>query len=155
MKLFAVTMIAIAAGENDDKRIPPKGPLQRLEQLERFAKEWLATSFGFDSNKAEHWSAKFQRNTARMEQRFQQCGHDESANSDRKRRSFDENMRIDFSNPIKSLKQITTGYRKWAERYLDDCKNQPKTQSERARKWNVILKQRFEDHKLKNTASGL
>ena len=44
---------------------------------------------------------------------------------DRKRRSLsDEFDRYDRSNPLKGAKQITTGFRKWAARYIAACNGQ-------------------------------
>ena len=50
----------------------------------------------------------------------------------RKRRSeFDDYegedgslLRYDNNNAVRGIKQITTGYRKWAERYINECTNQ-------------------------------
>lgn len=61
------------------KAIPPKHPIQRLDSLERFAKEWLSTAFGFASKKTQHWSDKFTRNTERMRKRWEICGRDSEA----------------------------------------------------------------------------
>jgi len=33
-------------------------------------------------------------------------------------------LRYDKNDPIRGIKQITTGYRKWAERYISACSNQ-------------------------------
>jgi len=148
MKLLPI-IIAVTAAQ-DDKRIPPKHPLIRLNQLERFALEWLDAQFGKGHQKAEHWSGKFQRNTQRMRHRFETCGADQKS---RKRREASKKgspiSRLDKNNPVKALKQITTGYRKWAERFLKPCPKQPATQAERSRKWNVVLRQRYEDHQIR------
>merc|ERR1712080_330495 len=155
MKLFLPIFIGVLnAEQGDDKRIPPKHPLDRLDQLERFAKEWLATGFGMNHNKAIHWSGKFDRNTQRMRDRFEHCGSNPGSNRKRREAKKGGNnglgfARLDTANPVKALKQITTGYRKWAERFLQDCKVQPERQAERSRKWNVVLRQRYEDHKMK------
>ena len=61
------------------KAIPPKHPIQRLDSLERFAKEWLSTAFGFASKRTQHWSDKFTRNTERMRKRWEICGRDSEA----------------------------------------------------------------------------
>lgn len=36
-------------------------------------------------------------------------------------KSSDDLIRYDRKNPIRGLRQIMTGYRKWAERYVDQC----------------------------------
>ena len=30
-------------------------------------------------------------------------------------------IRYDKQNPVRGLKQITTGFRKWAQRYINEC----------------------------------
>jgi len=36
-------------------------------------------------------------------------------------KASDDLIRYDKSNPLRGLRQIMTGYRKWAERYIDQC----------------------------------
>jgi len=36
-------------------------------------------------------------------------------------READDMIRYDKSNPVRGLKQITTGFRKWARRYINEC----------------------------------
>jgi len=45
--------------------------------------------------------------------------------------------RYDKSNPLVGIKQITTGYRKWAERFINECYGQRKYnfQINRMKKW--------------------
>jgi hypothetical protein len=40
MKFVAVSVLALAAGETD-RKVPPRTPPQRLNTLQRFAKEWI------------------------------------------------------------------------------------------------------------------
>ena len=45
--------------------------------------------------------------------------------STRKRRSLSDDFdRYDRANPLKGAKQITTGFRKWAARYIAACNGQ-------------------------------
>lgn len=46
-------------------------------------------------------------------------------------------LRYDKTNPIRGIKQITTGYRKWAERYINECSGQRKNkfQVKRMGRW--------------------
>ena len=145
MKIFAATLIAAATA--DDKKVPPKHPLQRLATLQRFAYEWCDDNL--NPKQAAHWTKKFENNTERFRARFDLCPfYDESlehggpAGSERKRRSFDDGLcdedgicRYDKLNPIVGIKQITTGFRKWAQRYIADCKLQPGRQVDRANYW--------------------
>jgi len=49
--------------------------------------------------------------------------------------------RYDKSNPLVGIKQITTGYRKWAERFINECYGQRKYnfQINRMKKWFETL----------------
>merc|ERR1712233_62977 len=78
MKLFVATFVALAAA---DKKVPPRHPLQRLTKLNNFAVEW--TEDNLTEKQADNWSAKFERNTARLQKRFDLCGFydEESASS--------------------------------------------------------------------------
>jgi len=157
MKTFAVaTLVATVAAA--DKKVPPRHPLQRLSKLGRFAGEWCDDNLS--AKAATNWNNKFANNVARFEARFERCGHyDESqehggpAGADRKRRDAEdacldidsELCRYDKSNPIRGIKQITSGFRKWAERYLANdkdgasCKLQPEKQVARAQAWHDKL----------------
>jgi len=157
MKTFALLAIAASAQE-EDKKVPPRHPLQRLNKLRMFAKEWCDANLTV--KQANNWKNKFDKNIDRFEARWERCGfYDESQlphggpKPQRKRRddeddSVDEDgitIKYDKNNPVRGIKQITSGFRKWAERYLADtkdgkkCKNQPQTQVNRANKWNAML----------------
>merc|ERR1712003_616865 len=90
---------------------------------------------------ADNWGPKFDRNTARLERRFELCGfYDENSEhgGPRERRDADnfcvngedENgfCRYDKENPIRGIQQITKGFSKWAQRYVAECKLQPAKQ---------------------------
>jgi len=136
MKLFVPAIIALAAA--DDKKVPPRHPLQRLTKLNKFANEWIDDNL--DVKQAANWGPKFDRNTARMERRFEQCGYyDDSSEhgGPRERRETNEETleRYDKNNPIRGIQQITRGFSKWAERYVVDCKLQPAKLAGRMTKW--------------------
>ena len=83
----------------------------------------------------------------------QRCGYYDSkplhggpAGHDVTRRDADfdldaDNLRYDRTDPAKGTKQITTGFRKWAERYLSACSGQKNYnyQVNRMNKWNQKL----------------
>ena len=150
MKTFAVALVAAASAQ--EKKVPPRHPLQRLNKLNTFAAEWCNDNL--TAKQANNWVNRFQNNVARFESRFERCGfYDENqlphGGPARKRRSLDgcdeaENAdfcRYDQSNPLRGIKQITSGFRKWAERYLANdkdgkfCKLQPGRQVARANAW--------------------
>ena len=153
MKTFAVALIAAASAE--DKKVPPRHPLQRLAKLNSFAAEWCNDNL--KPSQATHWIEKFDKNTARFERRFEICPfydenqlpHGGPAPADRKRRATDldcdENgiCRYNKNEPLVGIKQITSGFRKWAQRYIADCKVQPGRQVNRAYKWFGILGNKY------------
>ena len=158
MKTFAVALVAAASA---DKKVPPRHPLQRLARLNEFAVEWCNDNL--TAKQAANWSNKFNNNVERFEDRFERCGYYDENNlphggpsGDRKRRDVDDLVencddqenplcRYDKSNPLRGIKQITNGFRKWAERYLANdkdgksCKLQPERQVARANAWNAKL----------------
>merc|ERR1712174_171229 len=70
-KLAAATIVAVASAQN--KKVPPRHPLQRLTKLNKFAAEWCNANL--DEKAAANWEGKFDRNTARFERRFELCGY--------------------------------------------------------------------------------
>merc|ERR1739847_215377 len=154
MKTFALLAVAAMA---EDKKVPPRHPLQRLNKLNKFAVEWCNDNL--TEKQAANWSNKFNNNVDRFELRFERCGfyddqllpHGGPARKRRTTQGDDEDeegflIRYDQNNPVKGIKQITSGFRKWAERYLANdkdgkiCKNQPDRQVSRANAWNEKLK---------------
>merc|ERR1712137_402560 len=96
------------------------------------------------------WVAKFAANAERMERNFnrgnQRCGfYDEDqlphGGPERKRRDADDVDRYNREDPTEGVKQLTTGYRKWAERYLSQFSGQRNYQHQvnRMAKWNDLL----------------
>merc|ERR1711920_696996 len=127
-------------GASADKKVPPRHPLQRLARLNEFAVEWCNDNL--TAKQAANWSGKFDNNVARFEARFERCGYYDENNlphggpsGDRKRRDAADDLvdacndpqnplcRYDKSNPLRGIKQITNGFRKWAERYLANDKD--------------------------------
>ena len=146
MKFSAALLFAVAAAE--DKKVPPRHPLQRLNKLVEFTEEILNGWFTFLPSK-DAWVAKFANNAARMERNFnrgnQRCGFYEPqlphGGPERKRRELDDVDRYNREDPSVGVKQLTTGYRKWAERYLSACSGQRQYsfQVNRMAKWNNLL----------------
>jgi hypothetical protein len=163
MKLFGLAAVAFAA----EKSVPPRHPLQRLARLTEFSEEAILQHWGIaglSMNKQARWINKFATNAGRMEKNFergnQKCGYyDENSEhggpeetgeweegdeawGSRKRRAVEFDVeRYDRDDPCKGFKQITTGYRKWAERYLAACSGQKNHmyQANRMTKWNDLI----------------
>ena len=149
MKFSAALLFAVAAAE--DKKVPPRHPLQRLARLTEFSAEILNDWFNFLPSQ-QSWISKFANNAERMERNFnrgnQRCGYYDADNlphggPERKRREDDD---LDFDrynreDPSVGIKQITTGYRKWAERYISQCSGQRNYahQVNRMNLWNQKL----------------
>jgi hypothetical protein len=154
MKFFATALFAIVAAE--EKKVPPRHPTQRLAKLNVFAAEWINDNL--TAKQAENWVGKFDRNVVRMNRRFELCGfYDESlahgGPSSRKRRSGNDECELgdescgfakyNKGEPLVGIKQITRGFSKWAERYIEGCGLQPQTQTARATKWFNQLGQKY------------
>ena len=153
MKILPTVVFALAAAQDSEKKVPPRHPLQRLNRLLDFTEEILTNWFDFlPSQKA--WINKFANQAARMEKNFkrgnQRCGfYDENqlphgGPSERRKREIDADSiwdRYDREDPSVGTKQITTGFRKWAERYLSECSGQRNYnyQVNRMNKWNGLL----------------
>merc|ERR1712147_39280 len=120
MKFSPALLFAVAAAE--DKKVPPRHPLQRLNRLTEFTEEILNDWFTFLPSK-DAWVAKF------------------AANAERMRRDAEDVDRYNREDPSEGVRQLTTGYRKWAERYLSACSGQKKYQHQvnRMAKWNNLL----------------
>ena len=160
MKVFQSAILSIvAAADNGEKKVPPRHPLQRLTRLVEFSHEMLDQWFTFLPSQ-DAWKNKFEVNAGRMERNFnrgnQRCGfYDDSqlphGGPERKRRSDEEDLDYDYDgdddlrynrdDPSVGAKQLTTGFRKWALRYLSQCSGQKnsKFQVNRMNKWNGLL----------------
>ena len=79
MKLSTLFIAGLATA--DEKKVPPRHPLQRLDRLVEFSAEILKSdSFSGQSEKwIKMWTQKFSNNAERMEKNFargnQRCGY--------------------------------------------------------------------------------
>merc|ERR1711937_52226 len=152
MKIAAFLAVA-AHAQDDDRKVPPRHPLQRLDRLVEFSAELLDDWYSWLPSQ-EAWKNKFANNGQRMKRNFergnQRCGfYDENqlphgGPSERRKREIDADSiweRYDREDPSVGTKQITTGFRKWAERYLSECSGQKNFnyQVNRMNKWNGLL----------------
>ena len=153
MKFSAAVLATVAVAQDGDRKVPPRHPLQRLNRLVEFSAELLNDWYTFLPSQAS-WIGKFERNAERMERNIergnQRCGfYDENqlphgGPSERRKREIDADSiwdRYDREDPSVGTKQITTGFRKWAERYLSECSGQKNYnyQVNRMNKWNNKL----------------
>ena len=153
MKFSAAVLATVAVAQDGDRKVPPRHPIQRLNRLVEFSAELLNDWYSFLPSQ-DSWIGKFERNAERMERNFergnQRCGfYDENqlphgGPSERRKREIDADSiwdRYDREDPSVGTKQITTGFRKWAERYLSECSGQRNYnyQVNRMNKWNGLL----------------
>lgn len=166
----AILMVSVSAQE---KKVPPRHPTQRLNRLNQFAEEWLNDNVSHLAS-LPSWVNKFNNNAARMERGFSRanCGFYDPALAphggpdpnpllrpsgrprNRRQASLGEGdyededgtlLRYDRTNPMTGIKQITTGYRKWAQRFINECNGQRKYkyQVNRMQKWFQRLGQHW------------
>ena len=151
MKFSPAVLVAVATAQDGDRKVPPRHPLQRLNRLVEFTEEIMNDWFGFLPSQ-DKWIAKFANNADRMKRNFergnQRCGfYDEDQlphggpSDDRKRRAADDVDRYNREDPAVGIKQLTTGFSKWAQRYLSACSGQRNYsyQVNRMNKWNGLL----------------
>ena len=79
MKLSSsLAIVALASANKNEKKVPPRHPLQRLNRLTEFAEEILVTHFDW-LHSQQNWINKFKTNSERMERNFsrgeQRCGY--------------------------------------------------------------------------------
>merc|ERR1712176_576204 len=109
-----------ASAQDNEKKVPPRHPNQRLAKLNKFAREWCTTNL--TEKQANHWIEKFDRNVVRFERRWELCGfydenqlpHGGPKPEERKRREDDDDdilPRYDKNNPVTGIKQITMGFK--------------------------------------------
>ena len=76
MKIAAFLAVA-AHAQDDDRKVPPRHPLQRLNRLVEFSHELLDDWYNWLPSK-DAWKDKFEKNADRMGRNFergnQRCG---------------------------------------------------------------------------------
>ena len=98
MKLTIVACLGFLSA-SEEKKVPPRHPLQRLRRLNQFAQEWLEDNL--PKQVSEHWKPKFDRNTSRFERRFQICpfykpGHGQHGGIVRRDATQERHATVDF-----------------------------------------------------------
>ena len=150
MKFSPAVLVAVATAQDSDRKVPPRHPLQRLNRLVEFTEEIMNDWFTFLPSQ-DAWIQKFATNAERMERNFnrgnQRCGfYDENElphggpEPARERRDAEVD-RYDREDPSVGIKQLTTGFSKWAQRYLSQCSGQRNYNYQviRMQKWNGLL----------------
>merc|ERR1712157_29243 len=143
MKISSVffTSFALAQDLGESKKLPVGHPLRRLVKLTQFSEELLNNWYGHLPSQ-ESWKSKFEKISDKMRLAFEKCGSDNEVAKVR-RSVDDENFRYDRENPDVATRQITTGFSKWAAKYLSTCKAQKGHQHHEKRmiRWNEKLQE--------------
>ena len=158
MKFSPAVLVAVATAQDGDRKVPPRHPLQRLNRLVEFTEEIMTDWFAFLPSQ-QAWIDKFATNAERMARNFergnQRCGfYDENElphggpEAARERREAEVD-RYDREDPSVGIKQLTTGFSKWADRYLSACSGQRnyKYQVNRMSKWNGLLQAHLDSNR--------
>merc|ERR1712157_667485 len=110
----------------------PRHPKSRLNRLMIFSDEILSNSFSSWKQQGKY-KKNFERLGTQMSKAFDRCGFyegtaedpgfptDPDANEDDDTRSVD---RYDRTDACKATMQLTNGFRKWADRHLQNCNGQ-------------------------------
>ena len=143
MKLSAIYLV-VSAGTS-------RGHLKRLQGLVRGTKEILNS--GAFKNKSNDWIKKWELkvslNAERMERSYNR-GNQRCGEPDRKRRDIDIEDRYDREDPCRGVKQLTTGFANWVDRYIPTCSGQRdySHQVNRMKKWGERLQEAMQCNKI-------
>jgi len=130
MKLFAFLAVAAFA---EDKKVPPKTPEQRMDQLKSHVSRLMVDHFS-ECSKIDAWEGKLLKVCDRALKAYNRVARECSF--------FDPNApnggpgpaeegdeagddtRYSETDAVASIKGITSGIRKWSQRYLAECGGQ-------------------------------
>ena len=138
MKISAIYIAALASAADE----PPRGHLKRLQGLVRGTTEILNSGAFNRKPKSwiKMWEQKIVTNADRMERSYNR-GNKRCGEEDRKRRDIDAGDRYDREDPCRGVKQLTTGFANWVDRYIPNCSGQRdhSHQTNRMNKWGDRL----------------
>jgi hypothetical protein len=155
---FQSALVAVTVADID--------PLKRLDTLVRFGQEWVEQNIpNAKSVQTGKWQAKWETNAGRMRAAYERCGTKPEARKRRQIERFEDwtvsdddlfasTERYNRQDPESGIRDITTGFRKWAFRYLNECNGQTQNQLQKIRmeKWRTTLTAKFLYFKAKMTA---
>merc|ERR1711981_377373 len=143
MKLISLTFVAAAFA--DEKKVPPKTPLDRMDQLERHIERLMDDHFA-GCKKVDQWEDKMIKVCQRAKRAFEKkCSFfDPNVEHGGPEPDLDD-VRYSDTDAIASIKGITSGIRKWSERYLADCGGQKNNEHlvNHANKWRAKLTKKY------------
>merc|ERR1739848_52336 len=128
MKLIATFLYAVVLGQDDeDRKVPPRTPVARMEQLKRHIGRLMKDHFS-DCSKSDAWEDKLlkicNRSLNAYNLRPNSCGFFDPDKEHGGPRAEEEDERYSETDAIASINGITSGIRKWSQRYLNECGGQ-------------------------------
>ena len=159
MKVLGILLATVALA--DERKVPPKTPEDRIEQLKRHITRLMDDHFS-SCNKANVWENKMTKVCNRAYHAFTRlnknddvaCGFFDAdhpsghGGPERKRRAAgDDDIRYSETDAIASIKGITGGMRNWSERYIAACGGQKNHDHivNHSNKWRAKLTNKFND----------
>ena len=67
---FQNVLVALAMAQDDDRKVPPRTPPQRLNTLHRFANEWVNIEIGETINRPSRAANMIAKGIARLEEKM-------------------------------------------------------------------------------------
>ena len=67
---FQNVLVALAMAQDDDRKVPPRTPPQRLNTLKRFANEWVTLQIGTEINRPSRAANMKAKGIARLEEKM-------------------------------------------------------------------------------------
>jgi len=119
----------------------PQDPIELLTQLVDWSEEMLNNNFGSYRRK-DNWVKKFEKNSKRMLKSLnKKCATPDAEAVD----AHSEWILYNTTNPSNAINDITTGFIKWSEAFIGQCKGQKnkKHNKNRMSNWNTKLKTIF------------
>ena len=141
MKLFTFALAAVALAE--EKKVPPRTPLDRIEQLRRHINRLMDDHFS-GCAKASAWGEKLNKICDRAIhawERTRECKFFDPDVPHGGPEEEEEELRYSTTNAKDSINGITAGLRNWSKRYLADCGGQKNHGHlvNKANKWRAKL----------------
>ena len=67
---FQNVLVALAMAQDDERKVPPRTPPQRLNTLHRFANEWVTAQIGAEINRPSRAANMKAKGIARLEEKM-------------------------------------------------------------------------------------
>jgi hypothetical protein len=108
MKIFQNVLVALAMAQDDERKVPPRTPAQRLNTLKRFAGEWINAQIGVEINRPSRAENMINIGIERLESKMTEAASKDCF-------FFDPTVEHGGPNPASARKRRGTN---WVEREL-------------------------------------